>query len=198
MSFTVENLGAFDRLRERFKKIENPDVRPLMLTWIRIIEADNKRGVLAGLDKHGNPMPAVTYRPLGEPLKTTREQRLGLKASQRGRFGGFGPMASGLHNNLTSSEYRRLAGPPLAPRGVFSRVITNLKVGYFEEGPGKASIWGYWDEVVDTKGREFLKYHFHGIGQKKRDLTGVRPEGVKLAREACHNWMMDIIRSSGL
>ena len=84
-----------------------------MLTFMRTIEEDNRRGVLAGIDKDGGYMPAVTYRPVGKAKRLNARQKNAAKG-RRGVFSGFGPAAAGLHNNLTSSEYRRLDGPPLA------------------------------------------------------------------------------------
>jgi len=201
MHLNVENSAALDRLMARLRRLQNPDATPLMQTWMRYIIEDNKRGVLAGLDKDGNPLAPVTYRPEDKlkPAKLTREQKLGVTRGKTGRFGGHGPLASGLHNNLTSAEYRQLGGPPLAPRGAFSRVVTNLKTEFDHPSPDRWMAYGWWDQVVANDGTtKFLKYHFYGIGQKRRDLTGVRPEGVKKARAAAIAWMRDMVRSGGV
>lgn len=222
MQLNIENSEAITRLMARLRKLQNPDATPLMATWMRLIVEDNRRGVLAGLDKDGNALAPVTYRPIAtvkrtktpvgyrfdlvtEGAKLTREQKLGVTRGKTGRFGGHGPLASGLHNNLTYAEYKQLGGPPLAPRGPFSRVITNLKTEFAQQDSGVFSgrsawmAYGWWDQVVARDGTtKFLKYHFHGIGQKKRDLTGVRPEGVKKARAAAINWMRDMVRSGGV
>lgn len=204
MQFSIENLSACDRLAARFRRLQNPDARPLMASWTEIIRRDNERGVLAALDKHGSYMLAVTYRPKGPPLKLTKAHRGGVTGRQIGVFQGLGAANYG---NLTSSEYRRLAGPPLAPRGRYSRVITNLRLEFarLDYGAGLAygsSRWvafGYWHEVVSRKGEKFLPYHFHGIGRTiQRDLTGVRPEGLALARKAAVAWMRDMVRSGGV
>jgi hypothetical protein len=205
--------GIFDGTLERLKRIENPDYVPLMVAWVDIIRTDNREGVLAGLDKDGKPMFPVTYRPdpkagtkINIASKEAAHLRRGMKANRKRDllFGGIGPHISGLHNNLTSVEYRRSAGPPLAPRYQFSRVITNLLIGYFEEGKGRASIWGYWDEVVNTKGEKFLHYHFDGLKLRNgvtlppRDLRGVRPEGKERCRQAFRAWALDLIRTTGV
>ena len=99
-----------------------------------------------------------------------------------------------MNNNLTTREYSLLGGPPLAPRRQFSRTVTNLLTGF---GQLNSKTWyaaGMWDEVVDRKGRPFLKYHFDGVGQKRRDLRGVRPAGMQKAREALRNWARLTIR----
>lgn len=180
----IDNLGALDRLSARFRRLKDPDATALMVSWMQVIRDDNKRGVLAGTDKDGNPLAPVTYRPVGAGVKPSR------------RVGQFIPLVAANFGNLTSSEYRLLAGPPLAPRGKSSRVISNLLTEY---GKGStAGTWeafGYWDQVVSRQGSQFLQYHFHGIGQKKRDLTGVRPEGIEAAKKRAVNWMMDMVRS---
>jgi hypothetical protein len=193
--------SAVDRLRVRLGRIADPDATPLMATYMRIIDDDNRKGVLAGTDMHGNPMAPVTYRPKSKdakPVRLTVEQRLGQNAGlKRGRYVGLGPKTAA-NNNLTSAEYRLLSGPPLAPRGQFSRVITNLLTDYDDSQRlrGQWEAWGYWDEVVSVKGVSFLKYHFDGTKRlPQRDLRGLRPAGMILARTATRNWAMDIVRT---
>lgn len=215
MSLTLENIGAAGKLAERFRKIADADPTvtipghqvPLMVTWENIIRDDNRRGVLAGTDKDGGYMIAVTYRPVQDKgkhinirAKSAARLRLGQSPSRmRGLiFAGFGPQAAGLNNNLTSAEYRRLTGPPLAPRGQFSRVITNLLTDHARLGLNRWTAFGYWDQVVDKKGRPFLHYHFEGSGRlPQRDLRGVRPEGIEKARAAAVAWMRDMVRTYG-
>lgn len=190
MKFDGSGLG---RLSERLAKLVDPDARPLMDSWMLIIERDNRQGVLAGTDKDGNPMIPVTYRPKNA-AKLGKSQKNGARGT--GRFAGFGPHAAGLHNNLSSTEYRRLTGPPLAPRGKFSRVITNLRVAW-ERFAESWVAFGYWDEVVSKKGVHFLPFHFDGEGHlPKRDLRGVRPGGREKAARAARAWAIDTVRSS--
>ena len=61
-------------------------------------------------------------------------------------FGGFGNHAAGLNNNLSSSEYRYLTGPPLALCRQFSRVITNLFTGHgrYQFAPHCWIAFGAW------------------------------------------------------
>jgi hypothetical protein len=200
--------AGFDRILGRLRKLTNPGAAMplLMFTWMRIINADNIRGVMAGLDKDNVPMIPVTYRPIGEELKPTKEQRNAAHPrKKRGKFAGFGPHAAGFNNNLTYDEYVRLGGPPLAPRGAFSRVITNLMMGFRRIDNTKWMAFGEWMEVVSVKNKEFLSAHFkgaavgrnHSVRLPVRDLRGVRPEGVKEAREAAREWMSDQIRTYG-
>jgi hypothetical protein len=204
-STATVDVSGVDRLQERLRRIADPDATPLMATFMRIIDDDNRKGVLAGTDMNGNPMIPVRYRPKLKPgqkaAQLTVAQRLGQKPNiKRGRYATFGSIGSGLNNNLSSAEYRLLGGPPLAPRGQFSRVITNLLTDYDDSQrlSGKWEAWGYWDGVVSTKGVAFLKFHFNGEGHlPTRDLRGLRPEGRELARQAFRNWAMDMVRTHG-
>ncbi len=172
---------------------------PLMEHWERIMIEDNLEGVLAGTDKHGQPAPPLRYRPKNaQPM--TVAQRLGQHPrSKRGEFYGLGPQLSGINNNLTTSEYRRLAGPRLAPRGQFSRSITNLKSGYGRRDDRNENRWFAecrWVEVVNKDGDKFLHYHFDGsLGiNRPYDLRGVRPAGRKKMSEAFREWAKDAVR----
>lgn len=187
----VDTTGL-ERLTARLRSVASHglDATDLMKTFQTIIEADNRKGVLAGLDKDGRPMAPVTYRPVGKAAKLTASQRNTSNArARKGAFAGRGPLASGLHGNLASAEYRRLGGPPLAPRKAFSRVITNLRTHHVQVSPHTWEAYGFWYEVVDVKGRPFLHHLF-----KRRDLRGVRPEGRAKARKAAVAWMSDRIR----
>lgn len=202
---------ALERVLLGVKSMMRLDATALMVTWCNIIEEDNRMGILAGLDKDGVPMAPVTYRPKAPgPYRVsktkTKDKRLKESLKQfrvgqrpnltRGAFAGIGPAVSGLNNNLSTAEYQLLGGPPLAPRDQFSRVITNMKFKV-EQPNGDDGQWaalGAWDEVVSTKGQPFLHYHFDGIGQKRRDLRGVRPQGIAKALDALRNWARLAVR----
>jgi hypothetical protein len=214
MSFTPQSLLVPGRIKARLNKIANLDPTPLLVSWTQLIADDNRNGVLAGLDKDGLPLAPVTYRPVDDAgkriniaAKESSRLRLGQHHARKRDllFGGMGPAASGLHNNLTSSEYRRLDGPPLAPRYQFSRVITNLRLGQpIKEAENRWIAFCYWDEVVSTSGFSFLTVHFNGepLGRNgpsiKRDLRGVRPEGKQRCRAALREWTIDMIRATGV
>jgi hypothetical protein len=195
------DLRGLTRLQAQFKKIANPDARPIIKTLMDIIHDDNRTGILAGLDKDGNKMQKVKYRPVGLRAKLTAAQRGNQKPNIRA-----GIYQDGGGANLTSSEYRRLDGPPLAPRKQFSRVITNLLTDFDDtrRSEGEWKVWGYWDGVVSRRSKKgkgkggvaFLKYHFNGEGHNpQRDLRGLRPDGRKKARDAARNWMRDQVKT---
>ncbi len=188
------NLTGLKRLQAKLSKIENLDPTLLLASWADTMESDNRKGVLAGLDKDGNPLKPVTYRPKGPTVRIGAKSagRFRNHATRKGVFGGFGPMAAGLHNNLTRGEYEQLTGPPLAPRGAFSRVVTNFATTIVQTGPRTWSVVAGWREVVTVKGKPFLAKAF-----ATRDLRGVRPEGLEKARKAFVAWARDMIKFSG-
>lgn len=204
MAQTNLDLRPLDRLIERFKRLQNPDATPLMLTWQRIVERQNRQGILAGLDGAGNPFTPVTYRPKlttgQKPLQLTVDQRLGRRANAtRGKFLGYAKAAGGLlkNNNLSSTEYRKLDGPPLAPRRQFSRVITNFKIDFAQVPSGNWQVTYWWEDVVSVKNVSFLKYHFDGTKKlPQRDLRGIRPDAKLEAKAAAREWMKDQVRST--
>ena len=184
------DLSGLDRLVDHLKRIGRPNPKLLIARTIIVMGQDNRRGVLAGLDKDGRPMDPVTYRPKGQGRYATARQRNHGKARAKvGRFGGLGPMAAGLHNNLSRREYERLNGPPLAPRRQHSRVITNYDLAPVIDSPLHFGVIGVWRQVVDVKGRPFLHHLF-----KRRDIRGVRPEAMRELRRSFVNWARDQIR----
>jgi len=170
-----------------------------MEAWERIIENDNRQGVLNGTDKDGQDAPLLRYRPVGTAKKLTVAQRLGQRPNlRRGKYAGTGPFVGIVaNNNLTSKEYRKLDGPRLAPRRQFSRVITNLMPGSFRDATDR-NVWHCvmaWRNVLTSKGKKFLHYHFEGQGNNPRyDLRGVRPSGIRDCKAALVAWAKDAVR----
>lgn len=199
------------RVHSRLDAFRHPDATPLMLSWRLIITEDNRSGILAGTDKDGHPLKPVTYRPKGKTINFRSGKASRLRHHQRANrlrdllFAGAGPWASGLHNNLSPAEYRRLTGPPLAPRGQFSRVIANLVTGHEPLNPTpETRVWtafGAWRDVISTTGFAFLPVHFNGLPLGKhgpsirRDLRGIRPEGQRRLIEAYDAWARDWLQS---
>jgi hypothetical protein len=197
MSTTVVDTTGLDRLRAQLERLANPDPTPLLIRWADLMDRDNRLGVLAGTDGAGQPMDPVTYRPAkpgSKSVKLTVAQRLGQ--SPRKSRGKYSRSGSGAHtnNNLTSAEYRLLDGPPLAPRKQFSRVITNYMQSFGMTGINRWEVVGAWVNVLSKKGVPFLRYHFDGEGQKRRDLRGIRPAGFLAIRETTRNWIISEIR----
>ena len=118
-------------------------------------------------------MRPVTYRPKGAAAEDHESQR-GAGIEAKDNFRGFGPhTAAGLHGNLTSAEYRSLGGPPLAPRGASSRVITNLLTGYAARAPAATGTRTVLvAEVVSTKGVPFLPITSTGRGGCRSAISG--------------------------
>lgn len=202
------NLADVARFASRLKRLDltRGDVTPLLENWERQMEDGNRKGVLAGTDGAGNPMIPVTYRPVGPARKKlTLGERLGQRPNKRrGEYGGIGPAQGGLlpNNNLTSRAYRQLDGKPLAPRGPFSRVITNAVPGHYPDVTAKGVYYVElaWGDVVSPSGFHFLVVHFDGlpIGKHgpriKRDLRGIRPGTKESMLRSFRSWAMLTIR----
>lgn len=171
----------------RAANVSYEDIKPLLEESERILIEGNRKGVLSQQGGHGQRLPDVTYR--GSFSKTTYARRGQKFGSASGTFKGrkFGGIASGdphAHGNLTTAEYRRLTGPPLAPRGEQSRVITNCVTSSGQDGSGRFFVKRGWKQVLDRRGRPFLKYAF-----RKRDLRGVRPWEREQIRKATRVWV---------
>lgn len=119
-----EAIRGCERIQRRLAQIEHvmDHAGSLMKHWELLMEEGNRKGVLAGTDKDGNPMLPVTYRPF-KPREMSLGERLGQHINlKRGRYAGIGRYSQyGIlpNNNLSSSAYRQLTGPPLAPRSHF-------------------------------------------------------------------------------
>ncbi|MGO8949902.1 MAG: hypothetical protein ACLQUY_20050 [Ktedonobacterales bacterium] len=204
-------IAGCERIQRRLAAIANvmDHAGDLMKHWELLMEEGNRKGVLAGTDKDGNSMLPVTYRPTyaqkraiyagtAKPVRPTLAQRLGQPSrNPRGEFFGFGAAISGLNNNLTSSEYRKLDGPPLAPRRQFSRVITNFETVSFQVVEhGSWLVTGRWKDVVDRNGNTFLHYLFDGDAPQPgpRDLRGVRPDDLKKIKATIIPWAKLTVR----
>jgi hypothetical protein len=189
MKITLETLGL-DHLVARFRKLQDPDARGLMERFKDLITSSNRRGAIQGTDKDDVPLVPVTYRPV-EDFVTHRK---------RGKTGPFGGLSAPMFGNLSTEEYRHLTGAPLAPRGLDSRIVTNLKTEWDHPTPTEWMAYGAWDEVYARDGQtEFLVFHFDGESPlPKRDYRGVRPPEFEEAKESAKAWLMDAVRSGGV
>lgn len=180
---------GFDALSRKLARLADPDATPLMEQWEDIIAEDNRKGVLEGTDMDGNDMPSLKYRGGSAAPKRARKGK-----AQGSVVGAHNP---GVGGNLTTTEYRQLTGPRLAPRGENSRVITNFATAHGRDTSDRFRWFavGKWLDVVNAKGEPFLHYHFDGLGRNPRyDLRGLRPWGRRLAREALRQWADRLLR----
>lgn len=183
ISFSWTGRSKSERMLAR---LHNPDATELMETWERILVEDNRAGVLSGLDADGLPLVPTKYRT-SQPIPT------------KPRSGGMQGVASGTAKtstsaNLSSSKYRKLTGPPLAPRGEESRTIANFVTSYIRSGTRWIAI-AVWDSVISKTGIPFLKYHFDGSGNNpRRNLAGIRAWGRKAAQSALEKWAKGMLK----
>jgi hypothetical protein len=170
MTSRVEWQGL-PKLVKQLRNMTNLDCTPLMNDIGLILVEGNRRGVLSGLDGFDQPMDPLRYRG-GAGVKTANRQKPHYGTTRYASAGGTG-------GGLTSSQYRQLTGPRLAPRGEASRVIKNLHVEVQNPAPGRWVTVAAWHHVVSAKGVDFLKYHFAEDRGKatfpRYDLRPIRP-----------------------
>lgn len=181
----------FDRFRRRttaLATLSEADLEPLADAWQDTLYEDHRLCTLRGEAKDGTPFPKTTYR--GSSVRPKARARSGARFGAKvGDFGGFGPFASGLHNNLSPAEYRKLDGPPLAPRGEHSRILTNWFSDWGMTGPGQMQVASFLMDIVDIKGRPFMtSAHFDGGSGKVRDARGISAWGVKRAEKQLRDY----------
>ena len=192
MSSGVTNANRLNRVVERLSVYAEINALEPLATRIELIVVEaNRRNLLNGLDGDGNAMTPTKYR--GGFAYHARRRTTNFGKTKKA-FQGHGPLASGLHGNLSPAEYRALTGPPLLPRKESSRLITNLATRHYLQGH-TWMIEGAWLDVVSAKGVPFLSAHFEGRGHlPRRDPRGIGPYGRKLASEAVAEWARGLHR----
>jgi hypothetical protein len=192
------DLSGLERLTRRLNQAvdltKRSDVRPVLDALGRVIVEDNRAGVLSGKDKNDKPMPPLRYRNGQGRATRYRSENFGKGSKRR-----FASNPSG--DNLTTAQYRKLTGPRLAPRRAQSRIIKNLRLQTptfaRSAAGGTWTVSAAWVGVVSKKGKPFLKAHFDGANRLPQyDLRGVRPEGMRKARELWIRWARAAIRAN--
>lgn len=206
---SASDFSGLDRILAKLHaatSIDRDDAIDLADEFELILVEDNRRGVLAGQDGDGDPMFRTTYRnstAVKPRARGRNTKKFGQSVGEfKGRTSGAGlirnswltiatggAVANLPHGNLTTAEYKKLDGPPLAPRRDESRVISNYRVAEKRITTDQIEVVMAWADVLNVKGEPFLKYHFNGQGQLKRDLRGIRPWGWDRLRSAVRQWV---------
>lgn len=181
--YSWQGLSSVERSLER---LINPDATPLMRVWQDVLTEDNRAGVLSGLGADDIPLAPTKYRT-SKAIPTT--PRLGGNMGRtEGKFKpgtDRGPFVDS--PNLPSRIYRKLTGPPLAPRGDESRVISNYVTGYTVVG-NRYQVVGAWADVVSPSGFPFLSALF-----QTRDIAGLRAWGRSEIERTLQAWIDDLL-----
>jgi hypothetical protein len=182
-STVTVNTVPIDALLGQIQGLADYDFTPLMHEWEEVLHEDNTAGALAGIDGFGIPLIPVTYRP--DPNAGTRKEiDFGIQAN----------------NNLTSGHYRTLDGPPLAPRGMNSRIITEFATQWGNPAPGEWFAQGGWDrqDIMSIDSVPFLRFHFDGPDHNPnlpvRDLAHVRPTTLRRAQDVLHGYVTRLLK----
>lgn len=93
--------------------------------------------------------------------------------------------------------YRKMDGPPLAPQKMQSRTITNYQVSTSPEGTSGFKLEATWENIlakVNKGSMPFIKQHFDGVGQPKRDLRGATGYERSQIKRQIDSWVKDSLR----
>lgn len=158
------DLSALERIRATLERAEGIDFTELMIEGARILQEDNERYLLEGLDCDGRAMPATWRERNPEGFWFTRGAGPGRKRVHvwGGREAGY--------------------GPPLLPHREQSRAIRNTQVGWTTAEPWAASLT--WVGLDTDDGRAILGLHAHpgpGAPYPRRDVVS-RPRPATVAR----------------
>lgn len=169
--------SGFNGVYEALFKLEtvNDYAGPLINAWAEVLVEDNRRGVMQGLQGDGTPMQPTKYRlsltqsgagQAGDLFFNESGQEFeNFESAGKFHFGSLGGMGAGYKpspsDNLRTREYKQMTGPPLAPRGAASRVISNYRINILT-GKNRVGVEGGWDDVVSRNGTPFLPAHFFG------------------------------------
>lgn len=188
------------RIQRGLAKLAAIDPTPLLETLEEVMWEDNRRGVMAGTNMNDVEMKHCEYRLSLASANPSMTPGVGELPTQFTRREGndFG-------SSLKTHEYQQLSGPPLAPRGEGSRVISNYRTDNFREG----NVWvieGAWIDILSAKGVPFIHAHFiglhgsypgryasnkgkrYGVNLPRRDLRGLRQWGRNEARNQVNAW----------
>jgi hypothetical protein len=181
MSVAQVNTEAIDRLLADVRSLETIDFAPLMEDWRALFEADNEAGALEGLDGYGVPLEAVTYRP--DP-SVGRRKPIDYTIQP--------------NDNLTGSHYRSLDGPPLAPQGLESRIVTHYRTEWRQPTPSTWFTQGAWQDVKTVNGLSLLPFHFDGPEHNPRlpirHLAAIRPRLMEKCRATLRDFVQRILK----
>jgi hypothetical protein len=212
--------GSFEQSYEALFRLETCTdyVGPLLNAWSEVLVEDNRRGVMQGLQGDGSPMQPTKYRlslkqtAPGTPgdlfFNAQGEAFNNYEAGGKFFFGSLGGNGPGykpsIDDNLSTRAYKKLTGPPLAPRGPASRVISNYRINILT-GQNRAGVEGGWDDVLSAKGVPFLPFHFNGATFSRaifatslagsnqhlprRNLVGLRQWGKSQATKELNAWI---------
>lgn len=184
--FTWTGHGALEKRLARIAGA-GQHAGPLMDQWADIATEDNRKGVLLGTGGDDQPLARVTYR-LGLTQARVKARGGAAMGLTVGSFKGIDGHRNG---NLTSAEYRKLSGPPLAPRGQQSRSIANY-FGKISHSPAMThwEVETAWLDIVNAKGVPFFHYLLDGTtGMPARDLRGLRAWGRSMRDKALSQWI---------
>jgi hypothetical protein len=176
---TLYHGAALTRLQAKLRKLANPDPRPLLEEWERILYEGVERRAKAGLDCNDRPMPP-----------TLRERGIGGEWRTITRGGKTFPVLIKPSDTLPN-------GPPLQPNDATSRILRTRQVKHDTIG-GRWVAQLSWTGFDASNGRSVLGMHASpdaGARYPRRDvISKVADKDVALARKALVIWFKGELR----
>jgi hypothetical protein len=173
------NGDALKRIQAKLRKLANPDPRPLLEEWERILYQGVERRAKSGLDCNDRPMPP-----------TLREQGIGGEWRTITRGGKTFPVLIKPSDTLPN-------GPPLQPNDATSRILRTRQVKHDTIG-GRWVAQLSWTGFDASNGRSVLGMHASpdaGARYPRRDvISKVADKDVALARKALVIWFKGELR----
>lgn len=91
-------------------------------------------------------------------------------------------------------RYKGATGPPLAPFGSSSRVVSRFVTRRGRRG-GDRFVEAGWSDVLSKQGRPFLQFHIRGSSpMPRRDIAGLSPQTWARIRDAFRRWASGAFR----
>ena len=161
MSWEFRVTGDLTPIIVALDRLAHIDYTPLAETIKKILEEENAAAREAGLDFRGETFDSL-YRTVTKGRN--KGQRRSLRPAEMGRRGG--------------------EGPPLAPRGAGSRVVTGFDVQILPLADGAILVRGNWPNFPE------LIFHVEGRGHNPvRDPVGITPAAQERIRDAVDEFL---------
>lgn len=205
--------GSVNQVYEALFRLEtmNSYAGPLINAWSEVLVEDNRRGVMQGQQGDGSAMKPTKYRlslkqrGAGDPddlfFNESGESFNNFESAGMFHFGSLGGSGAGFKpspsDSLTTRQYQQMTGPPLAPRGAASRVISNYRVNILT-GTNRIGVEGGWDDVLSREGVPFLPAHFFGATIRRRAKNGVFATALNGPADAYNLYSLPVRNLVGL
>lgn len=137
---------------------------------------------------------ALSYRIFDlEPMAKVAEEVM-IRQNEEGALMGIDQYGN-TYDALAKSTWKTRpgSGPPLAPQGVASRVVSDFTTD-LEHGFDEITVRGRWPNCP------WMRFHKTGAPKNnmpERDPIGIRPHGWQQLAVEFHNWIQKVLSGEG-